>query len=590
MEQIIELSQEDLANRTRFIVKVESLGNYTWFGREDNLMSIKRYLYKATDTAYLIRQMGWQRRGGFYAFGNGVFYENNWYGTDKYGIIRLNEHTKEQRNYYLPSSSEIYEDDPSIYQFERRFIYNATNSFTMFDYVQQMIDCFGNNAKVGFSFLVATLFRDVVVHYMKAFPILNVFGVKGTGKSELGHSLMSFFITNNTPTNIQNSTMAALSEVVAQCSNALVHIDEFKNNIDVNKIEFLKGLWDGSGRSRMNMDRDKRREITQVDAGVILTGQEMPTRDIALFSRLIFLRTSSSGEHRTQEERRRFQKLVDLRKAGCSHITLEILRYRAQFESNFLSSMQTAYDDLRAGVEREDVSERLLNNWVVPLAAIHSLRNFLVLPFTYDELLKICCGQIKEQNSLSVEGSEIASFWNVVDFIYREGHIYESSDFKILAVRKLHLQENKKSYFIEFDQIKEVLCIRHKRVLELYKKHAKDVGEEAISNSSMNYYLKGDAAFLGESVTMRFLDMRDGKVQQEKKVVKRKDGTEVVKFFDKIQTGQAYCFDYKMVQQLYAIQLKSVPVSETDNGEFDFDAANPQDPSNEGREDVRNEE
>jgi hypothetical protein len=102
---------------------------------------------------------------------------------------------------------------------------------------------FGDNAKVGICFLLATLFRDVITGYTKSFPILNLFGPKGSGKSELGHSLMSLFIIDNTPPNIQNATIPALAELVAQCSNALVHIDEFKNNIDiVHRTPLVQGI------------------------------------------------------------------------------------------------------------------------------------------------------------------------------------------------------------------------------------------------------------------------------------------------------------------------------------------------------------
>ena len=73
-----------------------------------------------------------------------------------------------------------------------------------------------------------------------------------------------------------------------------MHIDEYKNCIDPVKIEFLKGLYDGTGRSRMNMDLDKKREITSVDSAVILSGQEMPTVDVALFSRTIYLTFSQT--------------------------------------------------------------------------------------------------------------------------------------------------------------------------------------------------------------------------------------------------------------------------------------------------------
>jgi DNA primase len=56
----------------------------------------------------------------------------------------------------------------------------------------------------------------------------------------------------------------------------------------------------------MNMDLDKKKEVTAVDAGIILSGQEMPTADIALFSRLVFLQLPRSTF--TQEEKREYKE------------------------------------------------------------------------------------------------------------------------------------------------------------------------------------------------------------------------------------------------------------------------------------------
>ena len=158
---------------------------------------------------------------------------------------------------------------------------------------------FGDNGRIGFSFYLATLFRDVVTYASAEhwFPILNLFGPKGSGKSELGHTLLSLFTIAYKAPNIQNSTISALNDMVATSANALAHIDEYKNDLDPKVIEFLKGLWDGTGRSSMNMDLDKKKEVTAVDAGIILSGQEMPTADIALFSRLIFLQFPRSTFH-----------------------------------------------------------------------------------------------------------------------------------------------------------------------------------------------------------------------------------------------------------------------------------------------------
>ena len=131
---------------------------------------------------------------------------------------------------------------------------------------------------------------------------------------------MSFFVAKNEAPNIENSTIAALASVVEQSANALVHLDEFKNDIDLRKREFLKGLWDGTGRTKMNMDNDKKKETTQVDSGVIVSGQEMATADVALFSRMLFLEFNNCEFSKQQQLR--FDKLKEIRQKGCTHITL----------------------------------------------------------------------------------------------------------------------------------------------------------------------------------------------------------------------------------------------------------------------------
>ena len=93
-EEILELKQEDLIALAKFKQKIEGLGNFIWKGTEKELTKLKSYLYEKTETATEITQMGWQR-AGFYAFGNGVFYDDLFIKTDDYGIVRL----KDKGNY-----------------------------------------------------------------------------------------------------------------------------------------------------------------------------------------------------------------------------------------------------------------------------------------------------------------------------------------------------------------------------------------------------------------------------------------------------------------------------------------------------------
>ena len=546
--EIIELKQEDLTSMQKFSQRIEGLGNYIWMAPSNRLTQLKTYLYENTDTATRIDQLGWQS-AGFYAFGNGIFANGNWYPVDEYGIVRLPEHG----NQYLPSSSVIYKKDTQLFQFERSFVHHNWSTVTLQDYVSQLISVFGDNAKVGFSFLLATLFRDVIVAQTKSFPILNIFGPKGSGKSELGHSLMSFYICENTPPNIQNSTLPALADAVAQCANALVHLDEFKNTVDLDKREFLKGLWDGAGRNRMNMDKDKKREVTKVNSGVIVTGQEMATADIALFSRFIFL--SFPKSEFSPEAKKRFDKLKDIRKLGCSHLTLEILKYRPQFEAGFREAYQKVANDVQEELSKVTVEDRIRNNWLVPLSAFYVLAPMLKLPFTYHDLLNIVTKGIINQNSQTKKNNELAAYWDVINFLRNDGQIAYNGDYCVKYETDLKTRDKETWHF---GTAKRVLYMKIKQTAELYTLQGKRTGEPLLPKTSLEYYLENSSAYLGKKV-VRFKDIIHGIVQYDS--IQGADGS--VRTVQKSHTEQAYCFDYDKLVELYDINL--IPGDEDDN-------------------------
>ena len=554
-EEIIEMKQEDLVSLQKFKIKVEGLGNYIWYATEKELTRLKSYLYEQTETALEVTQLGWQRQG-FFAYGNGC-YDGEWHEADQYGIVRL-----KGGNYYLPGCSVIYRDDAKLFQFERRFVYTNYNNISLRDFADKLIRVFGDNAKVGLCFLLAALFRDVIAGQTKSFPILNLFGPKGSGKSELGHSLMSFFIIKNTPPNIQNATIAALGDAVAQCANALVHIDEYKNSIDLDKREFLKGLWDGTGRSRMNMDRDKKREITAVDCGVILSGQEMPTIDIALFSRLVYL-TFTKTEF-TTDEKRAFDDLKAVRDLGLSHLTLQLLRHRAKMEADFSDNYRQCMDDLNSRLRGETVEDRIQRNWVIPLAAFRTLEASIDLPFAYNDLLQICVDGILRQNRETKSNNELANFWNVVSYLQQDGEIFLESDFRIDYLDTL--KTNKTAVPFRFKTPRPILRLRTDRIFPLYKKYSKQVGDAALPTESLNFYLENSHEYLGVQNSVRFKVIQKG--VEVKKEVDLGAGTK--KYYTQSITKQALCFDYAALMEAYNINL-NVETMGTDDLSADED-------------------
>ncbi|MFW5805944.1 MAG: DNA primase [Bacteroidales bacterium] len=490
--EVIELAQKDLISLSAFRLRVESLGNFIFEGSESDLNKLKRYLYEKTQTCVEITQLGWQK-DGFFAWGNGV-YADGFKRVNEFGIV-----THEDKNYYLPAFSKIYQHEQNLFINERRFVHSDDNNVTLQDYSQRLVSVYGPNAMMAIAFYTATLFRDIIVSRFGFFPILNLFGQKGAGKTEMAISLMAFFGKDQKKgINITNSTKAALSDHVAQVSNACCHIDEYRNDIELEKVEFLKGLWDGTGRNRMNMDKDKKKEVTNVDCGVLLSGQQMPTADIALFSRMIYI-TFDKTEF-NDDEKEAFKNLKSIEKKGLTHISNQIMQYRKYFINNYKDVFNQTAKTISAKANTQ-VEDRIFNNWVVILSAFRIISDKVPVAFSFNELLDTAVTGMIEQNKETVRGNEVATFWRVVEFLDQNNQIVEGADYRLDTVDELVTNESTR----QFHSDTKVLMIQQSgRILPLYRKEMRNMGEHALPYESMQHYLTKDKRFLGKKKSVRF--------------------------------------------------------------------------------------
>ncbi len=497
--QVVEFLQSDLVALSKFKCKVEGLGNFLWKASENELNKLKLYLYEKTETCTEVTQLGWQKEG-FFAWSNGIF-NGQFSKINSYGIVK-----HEDNNYYMPALSAINQFDDGLFMSERRFIHREDSSISLNDYAKMIIEVFGDNATIALCFYLATLFRDHIVRIINFFPILNLFGPKGAGKTELAVSILQFFGRQSKGPNINNTSKAALADHISQVANALVHIDEYKNTIEYEKIEFLKGIWDGTGRTRMNMDKDKKKETTAVDCGVILSGQEMPTADIALFSRLVYL--SFYKVEYSEEEKKNFNELKEIEKHGLTHITHEILSHRKHFIDHYRDHMDIVSEELNKALKGEIIETRLFNNWMIIIAAYSVLEEKLTLPFTRNKLIKQAATQLRVQNRETKKSNEISTFWSLVQYLYADGLIQEDVDFKIdymITTLKTDMVD------VVWNEAKSVIYIQYSRIIPLYRKHGKMQGEKILPSDSIDYYLRNDKRFLGKkTVAFKAVDPKTG--------------------------------------------------------------------------------
>lgn len=548
----IEFRESELCSLTTFQQRVGSVGNYIWRAKIDKLNNVKEYLYRGTRSAERVRKMGWDGINGFFAFGNGVFNGDRFLAVDDLGIVE----TAPNRSFYIPATSKMYENNPEIYQFERLFIHENRSGIKLYDFAVQLVRVFGDNAKIAFCYLLATLYRDVIFNRTRHFPILNLFGEKGTGKTTLATSLQSFFIHSVDPPNLGVTSVPAMNDRVSQAVNSLVVFDEYKNDLDVRKIAYLKGLWGGGGQTKKNQNTDGMAAQTIISTGIALCGQDKPTQDMALFTRVLFLAFSKTSF--SKPERDAYEDLVAMCSLGNTHLTLEVLGHRQLFEKNFSNAYSLTKSELSNIVEGEKIHDRIFGNWIIPLAAFRTLESVLSLPFSYNDLLTVAVAGMRLQNETAQESSEMGDFWEALQGFHTQGRAIDKAHFRIKWHRTFRSTTMKED--MVFAEPTPVLYLNSAAVAGLFNGRGTANATANRSNwSTMLSYLRSHPSFLGLKQDRFTILLANGTPDYTFETV---NGTQTKKM--KVNRPKAMCFNYAMLKAEFGLNLETEVISETE--------------------------
>ena len=553
---IIELKESEMCSISNFQQKIGSVGNYVWLGKIDKLNNVKEFLYARTQTAERIRKLGWNESKEFFAFGNGIFQHGVFHEADEMGIIQDDSH----HAYYIPATSKIYRDNAEIYQFERLMVHRKSNGVLLRSFVEKLTEVFGNNSRIAFGYLIATLFRDVVYKRTRHFPILNLFGEKGTGKTTLATSLQAFFLHDVEPPNMGVASVPAMNDRVSQAVNTLVVFDEYKNDLDVRKIAFLKGLWGGGGQTKKNTNTDGMASQTIVSTGVVICGQEKPTQDMALYTRVLFLAYTKTSF--SVLEKKHYEELQSICNLGLTHLTLDILKHRELFEKNFPDMYSLTKRELAIQMEQEGIHDRIFGNWIIPLATLRTLESALHLPFSYAQMLETTVNGMRNQNELAQESSEVADFWNMLQGWQSIGKCTEKVHFNIRYLKEFRPMNVKED--MEFMEARPILYLNMAAISSLFssRNSTQNITANRSSWSTVLSYLKSHPAFLGTKQDRFYILLPSGNPDC---VTVVKDGKVIQS--PKVNRPKALCFDYLQLKEMFGLDLETEVI--TENSEDD---------------------
>lgn len=431
-EVVININTDDFVSVGSFKKILARRGDFVFMGGDADLCRLQEFLQKDETSAQRIDVLGWNKAYNFWAWSNGLTVVNrdntvDFLPVDDHGIV---EHAG--KRYFIPACSSMYSHKDGMYVNEKKFVYcPPIEGFGFAEWADVMYKAYGKKSIAAILWYIASLFRDVVMKKVRRLPLLNLFGPPGAGKGELYDSLMHLFGYKQDQIMLGGaSTVVGFMRKFAQFYNAVVGLDEYKNNLPQKIIESLKNLYDGIGYERGKMTNDFSTESTPVNGSCVLMGQDMPTIEPALFMRCIML-AFQEGKF-TDLQRVNYKKLKDdYEPNGLSYITAQLLQLRPQFEANFKDEYGIIFKSLIKDVANPEVDDRMVMNIGILLTAMHITAKVLKFPFTYKEAKDWLIDNMMNQHTVLAGNNDVAKFWGVIESLFYRDQVIEERDFKL---------------------------------------------------------------------------------------------------------------------------------------------------------------
>lgn len=464
----IDLAVEDLISVDRFKARVEAQGNFLFDGKASDLARIKNKLFTLEKPALEISRLGHQRTADLFAWANGIYDGNEFFDIDDRGMVQYGE----KEHYYIPVFGGTRADDDEDLRNYRRFLHRHS-VVNITEWAELFVKVYGDNGKIGIAFAIYALFSDLIFDKTKAAPMLFLFGQRGSGKGTMANSILYLWGFPQDPLMLGGaSTVVGFMRKLGQFSNAVVWLDEYKNDIGDKKIESLKNIWDRVGYERGVKDASNKTQVTPVTSSAIISGQEMPNVEPALFSRTCLCEFKAM--QRSQADVDAFDALRRMEDNSITNVTLQLLRCRPHVKKHFVQRYQEIAAKFRQSFANEEIIERQINNYSIFCAVVWCIQDHVKLPFDYADLMLISERYMKRQSEMMKTSNEVQQFFEMVAFLLSTGEIQEGRD-------------------IGFQD--EYVRIRMIAVLPLYRDYSRRQGLKPLDKGTLLNYLQNSEAY-----------------------------------------------------------------------------------------------
>lgn len=415
LEKTFRINTDDFVSAGSFKRVIMRYGNFIWMGMDHDLVRLQDMLQRHEKHTEMVATLGWNKRNKFYAFANGIYdtVKQQFLPIDSYGIVEK-DNNGDKINFFIPALSKAFADKDDLFSNEKKFRF-INGKTTYSEWSNQFVKVFGDNGRIGLVFWACALFSDILFKSMgQRMPMPFSYGKRGSGKGTMTQSLTRMWGEKQDQIMLGGATtVVGFMRKMAQFSNGLVWLDEYKNNLQIKVIESIKNLFDRIGYERGKKDNGFSTESTPILSAVWLSGQEMPTAEPALFTRTILLTFVESTF--TEQERQEFRKLQRMEDDGISHLTVDFLAHRGLFEEKFQEVYEDSLREFSTYINNNDVDERLVGNYSMLLATARIMNGLNMLPFDLNDFRSQCRNMVMNQYFILKGSDDTSKFWQVVE-------------------------------------------------------------------------------------------------------------------------------------------------------------------------------
>lgn len=524
LSYILDLHTDKFVDFVLFKKAIAAFGDFKFTGacRKGDFENIISKMYAEMESVYRISTLG-RHQAGFWTWSNGIILDDGQFVPAREdGRINVNEKDSNKvKNYVLPGfdiekeQNKNSDEDEDVDAHIGKFCYVAGECPDFKTWCKMFIEVYGENGRMALAYYLSALYRDIIYpEHFKQFPVLNLFGPAMTGKSTTAWSLAAMFGKARAPLDLNNTTQPGMVARMEQTKNALMIVEEYKNDIEKWKIDTLKAISDGVGRERrsQNLSNSKSTEQTKIKNALVIVGQHLPTRDIALLTRCITLLYEK--REKTAEDVKNLEKLRKVEDSGrLSQITSFLQKYRDLVSDKFAREMSEVKTLIKASVDCKD--ERVLIFHCIPVAICKILESEIEFPRTKDtpfwaQLANIAEKLIMKQSRFIETEDESNDFFRRMAQLTDKGFLKHGRQILVEDSDFITLYDNDKRKDVEcpqgtFPRAHRLLYFNlHACHGEYQKDFRQATGNVGMTVTELKTYLEQNKYYLGTKKSKRF--------------------------------------------------------------------------------------